>query len=788
MENRFSERIISHVASRRYEPRGIEPLAEELGIAESDREDFFQAVKSMIKAGHVVMSSKRAVTLPPPGPEVLGTFRKHPRGFGFITPDSPLEHGDLFVPPGNVGKAMSGDRVRARTVRMQGRQGRSDRSPYVGRIIEIIKRGEHRYTGNLMRRGKAWVVEVDGRGMSEPIIIGDPHAKDAREGDKVVVELIEFGGSREAHEGVIVDVLGRAGEVDVETAAVIRNYHLPGEFPEEIFAEAREVTARFDPDDLQDREDLRQSLIITIDPPDARDFDDAISIRRLNPDTDHAAWELGVHIADVSYFIKAGRALDNEAKERGNSVYLPRKVIPMLPEILSNGVCSLQEGVARYTKTAWIRYDAAGQVVGERFSRSVIHSAKRLTYLEAQALIEGDTKKAREHARTEPNYQDDVISALKQMDELARILRKRRLRDGMIVLNLPEADLVFDEDGRVIDAVPEDDAFTHTIIEMFMVEANEASARLFDRLELPMIRRIHPPPPATDTSELRNFARVAGYNIPAQPSPAELQALLDSVRGKPTQHAVHLAVLQTLSRAEYSPLPVGHFALASEHYSHFTSPIRRYPDLILHRAIDAWFDLCKQEGIDQRERPRKKLNWPALGKKLGEDKRLLDDNALVTLGRHCSATERNAEAAERDLRTYLVLELLAQKTGEEAEGTVTGVTGQGVFIQLDKYLVDGFVEADSIQAIGDGRERFRINPQTGALTGQRSGASIQIGDRMAVRIDRVGPRERLLQLAIIKALREPGGSRTAAKGKKPDKKARQLQAVRKRNRNKNRKR
>lgn len=766
MDNRFSQRIISHVSSRQYQPRGLDDLADELAISDQDREDFKQAVEHMVKAGHVVISSSRAVTLPPPGPEVLGIFRKHPRGFGFIVPDSPVEHGDLFVPPGNSGQAMTGDRVRARVVRMHGRSTRGGRSPFIGRIVEVIKRGEHRYVGTLMKAGRDWVVEVDGRHLPELVFIGDPYAREARENDKVVIELIDFGKKHDRLEGVITEVLGKRGEVDVETESVIRAYNLPGPFPAEVVNEAREVSSRFDPDDITGREDLRSELILTIDPPDARDFDDAISIRRLDGSAHGAVWELGVHIADVSHFIRPEGALDVEARQRGNSVYLPRRVIPMLPEVLSNGVCSLQEGVPRYTKSAWIRYDRDGKVVAERFSRSVIHSAKRLTYLEAQALIDGNPEEAKKHARAEPVYEPQVVRALGWMNELARLLRKRRQDSGMIVLNLPEAELVFDDEGRVVDAVPEDDAYTHTIIEMFMVEANEASARLFHRMEVPMIRRIHAPPPGTDLTELRTFAKVAGFNIPAKPTPRELQGLLDAVRGKPAQHAVHLAVLQTLSRAEYSPLPVGHFALASDHYSHFTSPIRRYPDLILHRALDAWFDMQPADDFSW-ERARK-INLPSLGRKLKEDARVLDDNLLVTLGRHCSGTERNAEAAERDLRTYLLLELLSGMVGEEMEGTVTGVTMQGVFIQLDRYLVDGFVESGAITTIGDGRERFKLNSETGALTGQRTGVTIHIGDRMLVRIDRVSPPSRLLQLEILRQLRGPAKVDASKSARKPE--------------------
>ena len=757
MSNRFSGRILTHLSDRRYRPRGVKALAEDLGIEPEAYEEFREAVTQLSEAGSVVLSGQ-GVVLPPPGREMTGTFRRHPRGFGFLVPDSPVAHGDLFIPPGQTGEAMTGDRVRARVMHQprRGGSGRDDeRSPYVGRIVEILQRGDHRYVGNLFRRGGKWLVQVDGTALPEPVLIRDPHARDAHEGDKVVIELVEYPATGTLAEGVIVEVLGERGEPDVETAAVMRAYRIKEGFDEAVLDEARQVSRRFDPEALEDREDLSGEFIITIDPPDARDFDDAIHIRKLDPhrEKDSATWELGVHIADVAHFIEPGSALDEEAKERGNSVYLPRKVVPMLPEILSNGVCSLQEGVARYTKSAVIRYDGKGKVLGERFARTAIHSAKRLTYLEAQALIDGDIEQAQRHARAEPVYSDTLIKTLRQMDELARVIRRRRFDAGMIVLDLPEVELIFDESGRVVDAVPEDDAFTHRIIEMFMVEANEAAARLFDAMNVPMIRRVHADPPGGDLQELRMFARVAGYNIPANPTRQQLQQLLASVEGKPAQHAIHLAVLQTLARAEYSPLPLGHFALASEHYTHFTSPIRRYPDLIVHRGINAF--------LDARARHRR-MKPKTLGKRVAQDDRVPDENTLIQLGRHCSVTERNAEAAERDLRTYLVLELLEQLTGETFHGTVTGVTGQGLYVQLDKYLVDGMLEVDQISGMGAADERWKLNRQTGAMTGQRSGATLQIGDRLKVQIVKVEPWARKLELTML----GPAAERGARKQKK----------------------
>ncbi len=734
MPDLYQRRILKHLADTRYQPRTVMQLAAELGVPDDQFQAFARSVEELNQEGQVVLGDSREVVLPPPGREITGVFRKHERGFGFVIPDEATAHGDLFIPPNNTLDALTGDRVRAK-VRREPRRGGAGQSPYTGRIVEVLARCEQQYVGTLAKRGRHFVVQADGRSLHDPILIRDATAKNARVGDKVAVELVTYPqGDGELPEGVITEVLGEAGEPEVETLAVMRGFGLAEQFPPEALQEAREAARKISDHVPPDREDLTPTFICTIDPPDAKDYDDAISIQRLDGASD-AAWELGVHIADVAHFVEPGSALDEEAYARGNSTYLPRKVVPMLPEVLSNGVCSLQEGVNRYAKSCFLRYDAQGRVVGQRFARTVIRSAKRLTYLEAQALIDGDLREARKHAKTEPKYPKQLVRTLQLMNELARTIRQRRLADGMIVLGLPEVELIYDDSGRVVDAEPEDDAFTHKIIEMFMVEANEAAARLFDRLDIPMIRRVHADPDAYNVGELRGFARVAGYNIPARPSRHEIQQLLDAVRGKPAQYAVHMAVLKTLSKAEYAPALLGHFALASEHYTHFTSPIRRYPDFVVHRGINAILD------ADARG-----LKSPGFKRKVKDDPRLPDEDRLREIGRHCSNTERNSEAAERELRSYLVLELLTNHLGEDFPGTVTGVTGSGIYVQIDKFLIDGFIRTPELPPAG---ERWRLNPNTGALVAQRSGRAITIGDRFTVRIAQIDLARRQMDLVIL---------------------------------------
>jgi ribonuclease R len=746
MPIRFTHRILEHLSHETYRPTTPDQIAREMRVDPDHHDVFDEAIELLEQEGRLERDDRGFVRLPRMSDEIVGTFKLNVRGFGFIKPDQPYREGDLFVPPGGVRDAVSGDLVRARVMRQKGRGRGPGRSDAIGHIIEVIERGQDQFVGTVVQRGKHWFVKPDGRTLYEPVLIRDPHAKNVKPGDKVVIELLHYPEEEYHAEGVITKVLGEAGRPDVETQAVIEAHGLRTEFPDGVHREAVEATQRFEQESQTGdtgREDLTDRFIFTIDPPDAKDFDDAISIEY---DEQAEEWTLGVHIADVSHFVTPGSTLDEEAQARGNSVYLPRLVIPMLPEVLSNGVCSLQEGVPRFTKSVFITFDSRGKVLTQRVASTIIKSAKRLTYLEAQALIDGDTKEARKHARTDPEYADQLVETLRRADTLAKTLRKRRIRDGMIVLNLPEVELVFDEDGHVIDAVPEDDAFTHTIIEMFMVEANEALARLFDSLGVPILRRIHPDPKFGDIEELRLYARAAQYNLPDEPTRHDLQKLLNATKETPASRAISFAVLRTLTKATYSPAMIGHFALASDHYAHFTSPIRRYPDLTLHRALAAYLDATDNGRSVPGGRKRDQL-----GKRLLDDDRVPDEGQLITLGRQCSDTEQEAEDAERALRDFLVMQFLKENhLGDEFPGVITGVVGAGVFVSIERFLVEGMVKLHDMPR-GEGiPSRWSVDQSTGRLIAQGGNASMGIGDIVTVQIVDVDLASRHLDLMVTK--------------------------------------
>ncbi|HUS46582.1 MAG TPA: ribonuclease R [Phycisphaerae bacterium] len=700
MPERYVEGILKYLADRSYQPVKTHQLARQMGIAQEDYGTFREAIKRLRDSGRIVLGERQALTLPEPGKRIIGTYRANPRGFGFVVPEQPNAHGDLYIPREAAGSAMTGDRVVAKVTK---RGKRGGEMVYSGLIVQILDRGNNRFVGVLQQTEGTWFVLPEGGGFTSPIVIKDIGAAGPKAGTKVVAEIVKYPAPGDLPTGVIVETLGPSGPLAVETLAVIRAYGLADEFPPDALANARAAVDAFDAKAIDGREDLTAQTVVTIDPPDARDFDDAIGLAHGRD----GRVTLGVHIADVSNFVADGGPLDAEARRRGTSVYFPRKVLPMLPEILSNGVCSLQEGQNRYCKSILITYDADANVAASRLAETVIRSSKRLTYTQAQAIIDG----------REAGCDRKVAEVLREMDKLARRIEQRRLKAGMLQLDLPALELVFDDGDRAIDAVPADDSYTHRLIEMFMVEANEAVARVFDRVNRPILRRIHPEPDTASTKQLSTFVRAAGHKLPRNLGRHDMQKLLQSVKGKPESHAVNLAVLKTMERAEYSPMQIGHFALASDCYCHFTSPIRRYPDLTVHRMV--------------AEHCRGRL----------ETRPPEDLSELVKLGEACTAAEQRAEDAERELNEVLVLQLLATKVGECFDGVVTGVTNFGLFVELGRYGIDGLVRFADL-----GDDWWDVDARIGQIRGERTGRTYRIGDIMRVRIAEANVARRQLNL------------------------------------------
>jgi len=655
---------------------------------------------------------------------VTGMFRRSSGGHGFVRPlDAPpgdRSH-DIYIPAAAALDAVSGDTVRVRL----GKTRDARRPGPAGEIVEVVKRRTTRFVGSYFEAARAGWVQIDGTGFARPVAVGDPGAKGVRPDDKVVVEMVRFPTHVRDGEGVIVEVLGRAGDVGVDTATIIHEFALPGAFPEEVLADARRQAERFDESVPANRRDLTARTVVTIDPVDARDFDDAISLERV----ERGHWLLGVHIADVAHFVRDGAPLDQEARNRGTSVYLPDRVIPMLPEIVSNNLASLQPGRVRYARTCWIEFTPEGAPVHAAVERSAIASARRFTYEEVDVfLADPDTLSV---AMT-----PEVRALLGRMRDLARLLRRRRIARGALQLERPEVKIDLDRDGRVSGAHVVSHTESHQIIEEFMLAANEAVAGALSASGSGFLRRIHAAPDPRKLRQLTEFVTELGFEVDSLESRFELQRLLDLARGRPEEHAVHYAVLRSLTRAVYGPQEDGHYALASDCYCHFTSPIRRYPDLQVHRALDEM----------------------ARGRRTPAD-------GLLQLGVDCSDLERRAEAAERELVKLKLLLFMSGRIGMEMHAVVTGVEPFGLFVQGLEIPAEGLVP---LNALPD--DVYRFDKASHTLSGRRPGQSFRLGDRVEVAVARVDLDRRELDFRLVGGpgrQRRPAGPKVSRGRRQP---------------------
>ncbi len=763
---------ILHLLQKDGTPRKLVHLEQELNVHGDLKAAFREAIEALCAQGRIIVGPANVVRLPSESNEVTGVFKANPRGYGFITPEQSDVEGELFIPANATGNAMTGDRVVAKITRRKG-QTRLN-----GEIVRILDRAHKTVVGTLRQEPTGWLVQPDGGDFSRPIQIegvdpmaGQPDWKEGdracyerekspasispsqtpgarrvfrpvhsatkssqeislkktgpisrfpiRHGDKVAVEIRSYQTRSQAARGVVTQVLGRPGGSETEIAAVIRRHGLHDAFDPSSLVEAVNARSAFNPHDTRGREDLAGTLIVTIDPPDAKDFDDAVSLTRDR----EGQWVLGVHIADVSHFVAEGSALDRAARERGNSIYLPGKTLPMLPEMLSNDLCSLQPGQRRYTKSVFLTYSQDAHVRSVRFANTIIKSKARLTYLQADQVLNGDPA----------GLPRDVVALLHDMEALARAIEARRRRAGMLQLDAFANELVRDEAGQVIAVQPEDTSYPHTIIEMFMVEANVAVATLLDRYCIPFLRRIHPEPDAKALYRLSQTLRLLGVTLSRKPQRSDIQAVLDQICDKTAALPVNLLILRSLERAAYSPTSVGHYALAASKYCHFTSPIRRYADLTVHRALQGYL-------VDDVDRVR----------------RLHAFQDLIEIGEHISETEQVAEQAERELKTILILHLVQRRIAEEVEGVVVSLSGYGVAVHLPEYGVEGLVLREAL-----GPDRWQFDEQNQCLVGRHTGAILRLGQTMRVRIVAVHPAAGQLDLApagglAVKAPEHPG--------------------------------
>ncbi len=718
-----TQSILAYFADPEAEPLPPKELAERLRVKKSAWSPFKAAIEQLIEGGKLKRKKDGTLALRREQTLLRGTIKRTSSGSGYFresapTPDAAVEGdretaGDagtpvvddekIFIAPEDLGGAMTGDTVEislSRRRRMGGQR--------IGRVTRIVERARTTFVGIYHEDSGQGYVTVDGSVMQSPVSVGDPGAKGAKPKDKVVVEILRFPSDGEPAEGVLTRVLGPHGEPGVDCLSIIHEFQLPDEFPEAVLEAAREVVRKFDEHDLTDRLDLTGETIITIDPVDARDFDDAISLT----EEEGGHWRLGVHIADVSHFIEPGSVLDRDAQNRGTSVYLPDRVLPMLPELVSNGLASLQEGHVRYTKTAFVHFDPEGIPTGAEFANSAIKVKRRFAYEQVMPILQDPDA---HHSEVAP----EVLSLLQRMHKLAMTLRRRRFARGALNLQLPEVKIDFDNDGRVAGAHRVQHDESHEIIEEFMLSANIAVATKLSQLGLPYLHRAHAAPDERKLRVLGDFVRALGFDVKPWVGREELQKLLSLVRGIPAEQAISYAVLRSLKQAEYTPAEIGHFALAEDFYCHFTSPIRRYPDLMIHRLFN------------ELVRRGKKAKVPSLPQ-------------LVKLGEHCSETERRAEQAERELIKVKLLEYMKDKVGTQLEATITGVERFGLFCLGIEIPADGLVHVRNLPT-----DNYEYDQRSHALIGRRPGNTYRLGDRVQVEVMRVDTHQRTLDYKLI---------------------------------------
>lgn len=712
----LKHRILKHVNGENYQPVKPKVIAKKLGVPSDGMQLVRMAVKLLAKDGLVSYGSKHLVR--PTGPRnpqskhITGKFQRAMKGFGFVRPTGTVRaqgrEADIYISERDTVDAATGDIVQ---VRLSKERRSGDKLS--GEIVEVVERARTQFVGSYILDdvGQSYV-QVDGKLFVKPVPVGDPGAKDVQIGDKVVIEMIHFPSDSATGEAVITERLGKAGEPNVDTLMVMREFALPGPFPEEVLDVARDQAEQFDPESNEDRLDLTEATILTIDPKDARDFDDAISLEKL----DNGHWRLGVHIADVAHFVPVGSRLDDEAKDRATSIYLPDRVIPMIPEIISNGLASLQPKKHRYAKTVFIEMTDEGVRVATDFANSVIVSKHRFAYEEVDDYLD-DPKPWR------TKIPDSICGLVDRMHSLAMTLRARRLKRGSIELTLPETKIDFDKKGRVSGAHKVSNTVSHQIIEEFMLAANEAVAERLTDEEINFLRRVHEPPEPRRLKKLTSFVRDLGIECESLESRFEIKRVIKAVAGASESHAVNFAVLKSMSKAHYSPVDEGHYALNSENYCHFTSPIRRYPDLVVHRIVDA------------------------LARKLPPDDEF---QKLLQIGEHCSDREQRAEAAERELVKLKLLGYLQTRVGEKIHAIVTGVESFGLFAQGLEVPAEGLIH---IEAMSD--DYYHYDDETHSLTGRRSENRYRLGDTIEVQIAEVDMDRRELNLKLIGKIANP---------------------------------
>lgn len=697
-----SREFILDILDNAHKPLGFRQLYETLELeSEEDQTALKHRLRAMERDGQLLFNRRKQYVPVTKADLVAGRIIGHADGFGFLVPDEGGD--DLYLSSKQMRSVLHGDRALASVIGID-RKGRRE-----GALVEVLEHNTEQVVGRLFIDGGLGFVVPDNKRISQDVVISPENMNDAEEGQIVVAGIIEPPNKRAGPIGKILEVLGEHMGPGMEIDIALRSHELPHEWPAEVTDEIASLTGEVSDADKVGRLDLRKTPLVTIDGEDSRDFDDAVYCER-----DGKNWRLLVAIADVSHYVNTGTALDKEAWNRGTSVYFPAQVIPMLPEILSNGLCSLNPKVDRLCMVCEATISPQGEILNYDFFEGVMHSAARLTYDHVAKVVVDKDPDARKTCRGYLKHLDNLYA-------LYKVLRKSRTQRGSIDFDTSETRIIYSENRKIEQIVPTERNDAHKLIEECMITANVCSAKFLQKHKIPSLHRAHPYPEAGRLEDLRSFLGTMGLTLGGgdKPHPKNYSAILKQIAGRPDFHLIQTVLLRSLSQATYNPESDGHFGLSLDNYAHFTSPIRRYPDLLVHRGIRHVIRGGKAKDFHYSQAE------------------------MVELGEHCSMAERRAEDASRDVTAWLKAEFMQDKVGEIFEGIISAVTSFGLFVELENIYVEGLVHVTALRS-----DYYHFDPVKHEMAGERSGKKYRLGDRIQILVARVDIDERKIDFVL----------------------------------------
>ncbi len=696
--------VYEFIKDEEYKPLKSKEMALLFCVPKKERKIFHDILDELVAEGKIIVDSKGRYRLPEENVNT-GVFMATSRGFGFVRIEG--QDDDIFIPEQQCGNAYDGDTVMVQIYREAGGKGRRRE----GKVIKVVERANGIIVGTFEKKEHFGFVVPDRDKFTSDIYIGKGKTMGAVTGHKVVVEILDFGDEQKSPEGQVVEILGHKNDPGVDIASIIRDFCLPEEFPEEVMRQAGEAPDEVSPEEIAGRIDLRDRQTVTIDGEDAKDLDDAITLSKH----EDGGYELGVHIADVTHYVTEGSALDREAVKRGTSVYLADRVIPMLPHRLSNGICSLNQGEDRLALSCIIIYDKAGRIRDTRIGESVIRVDRRMSYTDVNAIVTlHDEAKRKEY--------EDFVILFENMKELAGILRQNRKKQGSIDFDFPECKIKLDERGVPVDIVPYDRNSATRIIEEFMLAANKVVAEDYFWQEIPFVYRTHEYPDLEKIKELAALARSFSHTLKVgqeEVHPREIQKLIESIEGTEEEVFLSRLTLRAMKRAQYSTENEGHFGLATKYYCHFTSPIRRYPDLQIHRIIKE-----------------------SLRKGLPEKRRQHYEKILPQVAKASSDLERRADDAEREVDKLKKAEYMRSKVGQVYEGIISGVTSWGIYVELEN-TIEGMIRLADLED-----DVYEYDSENYRVIGRYNRKEYRLGEKIIVQVARADTSSRTIDFVI----------------------------------------